>query len=193
MSYVTLEQFKVHLRNELGSVDDDELQECLDAADEAINDFCGRTFSVASVTATARVFVPSGLYALMIDDATTVTAVSVDGTSLDSAYWQKEPLNGILNGQTVPYTRLVRLGTTWPAPCDGEATISVTGTWGWAATPNRVTAAAKILAKEIAETRNQMGGYTVVAPELAARAISHPKYRQMLERLQRYDRVGGIA
>ena len=192
MSYVTLQEFKVHLRTELGGVDDDELQECLDSADASINDYCGRTFSVAGNSAT-RVYAPLGGPVLFIDDATTVTAVTVDGTALASTYWQKEPLNGYVNGQVRPYTRLVRLGSVWPRPSDGEAVVSVTGTFGWAAVPSRVTSTAKILAKEIAETRNQLGGYQVIAPEVAARAISHPKYRQLLDPLRRMDRVGGFA
>ena len=192
MSYVTLEEFKLHIRNELGGVDDVELQEALDSADEAINDYCGRTFTVAS--SGTRVFVPSGSPVLYIDDCTTVTSVTVDGAVLGASSYQKEPLNGrSFSGQTVPYTRLVHLSDYWSVITEGEATISIVATRGWAATPSRVTSAARILAKEIAETRNQLGGYQVIAPEVAARAVSHPKYRQMLDPLRRMDRVSGLA
>lgn len=191
MSYVTLAEFKVHLRNELGSVDDDELQECLDSADEAINDYCGRVFTVAA--SATRVYVPSNTPILYVDDLTAVTSVTVDGSVLTSTSYQLEPLNGIVNGQARPYTRLVHLTDSWFESTPGKATISIVATFGWAATPNRVSTTAKLLAKEIAEVRNQVGGYTVVAPEIAARAISHPKYRQLLGPLRRMDRVGGIA
>lgn len=192
-SYVSLEEFKVHLRNELGGVDNDELQEALDSATEAINDHCGRTFTAAG-SASARVYVPTLTPTLFIDDATTVTAVTVDGSALASTDYQKEPLNGLINGQTVPYTRLVRLGGyRWDSTTDNaKAVISVTATWGWSATPSRVVTACRILAKEIAETRNQAGGYVDLG-DVAARAISHPKYGQMLMRLQRMDRTMGVA
>lgn len=189
MSYVTLEELKVHLRNELGSVDDDELQGCLDSASSSIDAYCGRTFGVAA--SATRIYVPSGLSSLYIDDCTAVTSVTVDGTALASTDYQKEPLNATADNR--PFTRLVRLGTVWPCPYDGEATISIVATFGWAATPAGVKAACRILAKEIAETRNQVGGYTTIAPDLMARALSHPKYRQLLDPLRRMDRVGGIA
>lgn len=194
MSYVTLPDFRAYLRNEMAGVDDVDLQEALDSASEAINDHCARSFTVAGA-ASARLYVPSDEEVLFIDDATTVTAVSVNGVALASTEYQKEPLNGILNGQSVPYTRLVRLGGyEWEPDIVDErkAIISVTATWGWSAVPSRVLTACKILAKEIAEARNQVGGYVDLG-EVAARAVSHPKYGQMLYRLQRVDRTVGIA
>ena len=193
-SYVDLATFKSYLRHELSGLDDVDLQDALDAATEAINDHCGRTFTVAG-SGSARVYVPTCTPVLFIDDATTVTAVTVDGASLTaSTDYQKEPLNNLINGQTVPFTRLVRLGGhVWDSTTDNlKAAISVTATWGWAAVPSRVTQACRILAKEIAEARNQVGGYVDMG-EIAARAVSHPKYGQLLMRLQRMDRTAGIA
>lgn len=190
MSYVNLETFKVHIRSEIGGVDDDELQEALDSAHVAIDAYCGRSFSVAA--SSTRVYVPSGRETLYIDDCTAVSSVTVDGLAVTA--YQKQPLNNLAGGRTVPYTHLVRLGDVWTLPNrDGEATISITASYGWAATPSAVLSACRILAKEIVETRNQSGGYTAIAPDLMARALSHPKYRQLLDPLRRYDRVGGIA
>ena len=189
-AYVTLPEFKAYLRNELAAADDVDLLEALNSASEAIDGYCGRSFVVASGSS-ARVYVPTETTALFIDDCTAVSSVVVDGTTLSSSDYQKEPLNGIVNGQSVPYTRLRRVGSLWYVTFPGQATVSVTGTWGWSATPSRVLTACKILAKEIAETRNQVGGYVALG-DMAARAITHPKYRQMLDRLRRMDRVGGL-
>jgi len=193
-AYVTLSEFKSYLRNELSAVDDIDLTEALTSASDAIGDYCGRTFTAAGTAATARVYVPTWDTELYIDDATTVTAVSVSGTALAATAFQKEPLNALVNGQASPYTKLVRLGgEMWSGNAyDDEAVVSVTATWGWPAVPSRVVSATKILAKEIAETRNQMGGY-VSFGDMAARAVTHPKYRQMLDRLQRYDRTVGVG
>lgn len=192
MSYVSLEEFKLHIRNEIGGVDDAELQEALDSADEAINDYCGRTFTVAA--SATRLFVPSCEEVLFIDDATAITSVTDNGVVLAATEYQAEPVNGrSFSGQVTPYTMLRRFNNEWEEVLDGKATISIVATWGWAATPSRVTSAARILAKELVESRNQTGGYAQVGPDMAARALSHPKYRQMLDPLRRFDRVSGIA
>lgn len=157
MSYVTLAELKTYLRNELPSADDADLQQALDSADTIINRYCGRTFTVAS-TASPRTYAPTGADrdVLRIHDATTITAVTENGTALTAATtYQTEPVQSITwTGETWPYEQLRRLEADAWYTSGGTGTVVVTGTWGWAAVPAAVKQAAKILAKDIALHRD---------------------------------------
>lgn len=190
MAYATEIELAGYVRNERGAVDASFRTSILDAASSAIDGHCGRTFVVAG-DASARTFVPSGMSALYIDDATAVSSVSVDGVALASTDWQAEPLGGRVNGSTEPYYRLVRLGGAWTESTYRKATVSVTATWGWAAVPPRVKQACLIVAKQIAEERDARSGL-VDFGEFAARVTSSPTVSFLLQRLRRFDRVGGV-
>lgn len=191
MAYVALEEFKVYVRSEIGTIDDGDMAAVLSSAEDAVDDYCGRSFDVAG-SGSARVYVPTGTNALYIHDATTITSVVDDGTTLTSGTdYQKEPINGLVGAMSVPYYRLRRLSGSWDGDGD-EATISVTATWGWTATPERVKQATKMLAKELLEARNNKSGYVELG-DMAARALTHPKFAMLLDRLRRYDVVGGFA
>lgn len=152
MSIVTLATFKSFDRD-LTTVDDTLLQYALDAGDQWIFDYCHRKFEVAG-SASARLFVPSGNAVLRIHDCTTVTAVTESGDAVASTDYQKEPTTVSWSGLTKPYEQLRRLGSVWSQLDDvGEASVSVTATWGWAAIPAAVTQAALIVAKDIFDTR----------------------------------------
>lgn len=190
MAYVTLEQFKLYVRSEIGAIDDDDLTAVLTSAEDAVDSYCGRSFDVAG-SGSARVYVPTGTDVLYIHDATTVTAVTDDGATLTSGTdFQKEPLNGLVGAMSVPFYRLRRLENVWSGT--HEATISVTATWGWSATPERVKQATKMLAKELLEARNNKSGYVELG-DMAARALTHPKFAMLLDRLRRVDMTTGIA
>lgn len=191
MSYVGLEEFKAYVRSEIGAVDDGDLAAVLASAEDAVDDHCGRSFAVAG-DGSARVYVPTGTDALYIHDATTITSVVDDGTTLTSGTdYQKEPLNSLVGALSVPYYRLRRLGGSWDGDSN-EATVTVTATWGWSATPERVKQATKMLAKELLEARNNKSGYVELG-DMAARALTHPKFAMLLDRLRRMDVVGGVA
>ena len=158
MAYVSLFDFKSYIRNELDSTDDTMLQAGLNAAEASINEMCGRSFDVAG-GASVRVFVPESQSLVVIDDATTVTLVQENGATIDASGYQLEPLNGRRpSGKVVPYDQIRRIYGTWYQDTDRRATISVTGTWGWAATPAEVIEATKILAKDILHQRDNRSG-----------------------------------
>lgn len=185
MSYVTLEDFKQYLRNEAGGLDNTYLQSCLDSATLAINSTCGRSFSVASGSST-RLYVPSQLQAQAIHDCTAVSAVAMDGAAISSTVYQLEPLNGLsMSGESRPYDRLVRVdGFVWWSWWPNKASLSVTATWGWPATPANVIEACRLLAKDISSARNVQGGM-VTSGDFAMRAVQNPTIQWLLKDYRR--------
>jgi hypothetical protein len=195
LAYVTLEEMKRWLRNERGADDDDLVTEALDAATAAIDDFCQRSFTVAGSGA-ARVYVPTGTTVLPIYDATTVTAITEDGTTLATTYWQAEPLN-LLDGagKVTPYTAIRRIdGGVWAqeSTYPGKASISVTATWGWVATPAVVKAACRSIAKDIISEQDVRNGL-VSFGDFAARAVANGPVQGRLMPLRRGDKAWGLA
>lgn len=180
MAYVTLDDFKAYIRNELGSVDDAYLASCLDAATTAVNKHCQRTFAVAG-TPSARVFTPDGTTLLTVHDCTSVTSITLSGGTVPTAAYQLEPLNGVtLDGETRPYTT-VRLigGMSWWVTIPGKADVTVTAAWGWAATPHAVVEATRILAKDIAAQRDIRSGLVVLG-DFAAVAVQNRTVKVLL-------------
>jgi hypothetical protein len=99
----------------------------------------------------------TGLYVLRIHDCTTVTAVTESGANVGTSDYQAEPVTVSWAGLSEPFTQLRRYWTCWRYD-EGFARISVTGTWGWTATPSAVVEATKIIAKDIIQQRNNNSG-----------------------------------
>jgi hypothetical protein len=125
----------------------------VNAATEIIEGQCQRKFAAAAV-ASARLYVPTNSDVLRIHDCTTVTLVTEDGTTVASTDYQLEPVNLLdWTGKTVPCEQIRRLSGCWYRN-GAEATVSVTGTWGWSAIPSAISQAAFVLAKSIVKTRD---------------------------------------
>lgn len=145
MAYATLAQVKSAMS--LGAsdvVDDAQLTLALSAAEQMIDGYCGRSFSVAGTATTARVYAADAWDYLSIDDATSITAVETDpsanGTwtqTWTANDWQATPLNNRVGALTVPYSALVAVGS-YGFPVDRRACVRVTGIWGWFAVPDVV-------------------------------------------------------
>lgn len=197
MAYLTTTELRGYLRNERGVVDDTMLTSILDAASSAIDDHCQRSFAAyGGGGATAKVFVPTDTALLPIYDATTISSITEDGTTLASTYWQAEPVNN-LDGAfaTVPFDCIRRIdGGAWnqTSGYPGKASISVTATWGWVSVPPRVKEACRIVAKEIAENRDARSGL-VDFGEFAARVTASPTVSVLLSRLRSPYRAWGMA
>lgn len=118
------------------------------AASELIDIYTGRTFATSGTV--TRYFAPDDSWHLPVDDLAG-TAITVESsTSANGTYditwtasdYQLEPLNGRLNGIPWPYTSLRAVGSySWPVAA-GEATVRVTGVYGWTSVPAVVTEAA---------------------------------------------------
>jgi len=134
------------------------VQAAIDAAELAIGDDLQRQVVVAGAVATARVYAATRRDILRIHDCTTVTVVSNDGTTVDAADYQLEPIGPTLAGQLRPYTQIRALnGTGWVVD-GGRATCTVTGTWGWLALPANYTEAVKIVTSDILDQKDIRGG-----------------------------------
>lgn len=156
--YCTLSELKSSLRI-TDNVDNGLLAQAITSASGWIDGYCERTFEAAGTAVTTRDFIPSSRYAVLpIDDATSVTSVAIDedldgtfATTLTTADWQAEPVNGRAGGLSLPYMRLRPIEDGyWPLDVfENRATVRVSATWGWSATPDMVKQAAILQAARI--------------------------------------------
>lgn len=154
--YATLSEIKAASRI-TDSVDDALLELSIEAASRQIDRACDRIFYNAG-TAT-RVFLPTDPYATEIDDAISISAVktstSADGNfdvTWSSTDYELQPLNGRVGGSYWPYTDIKAIGDylfpvwTTNTTNSNEATVQVTGVWGWTAVPVDIKQATILLA-----------------------------------------------
>jgi hypothetical protein len=159
--YVSQADFDLYIGDEFGATESGLRLASLKAAERMINEHCQRSFAVAS-TASARLFAPSGTPTLAIHDCTTVTAVSFNGAAVGSTLYQLEPIARSWSGLAEPYNSLRLLLSNWWIINPGEATVSVTATWGWVAVPDDVVEATKIIGKDILTQRRVTGNMATV-------------------------------
>ena len=142
-NYVALSELKSAL-GITGSTDDDFLNLAIDAAEQAIDDLCGRVFTAAGSTS-ARTY-RAQRYVAVVDDISTLTGLLVKtDTASDGVYdqtwtssdYQVEPLNNLAKGRAVFNLRAVG-DYLFPVYGDGLASLEVTANWGWPAVPDPV-------------------------------------------------------
>lgn len=190
--YVSVSTFKDYARVETATADDTEIEAAINAAEQQLDIACQRRFVVAT-TATARVYAPQTLTLLRIHDTTTVTAVVNNGVTVAATDYQLEPVNGLTwAGEPVPYTQIRLLGTgEWDfGDFDGKASISVTGTWGWAAIPAPIVEACKVLAKDILGNRDVRFGLVAVTEAAGISARTNPIVRTAIDQYRRQEAFG---
>ena len=135
------------------SVDDTMLELAVEAASRFVDSYTQRYFYNAG-TAT-RLFVPQDSYVTEIDDAISISVLQTSdgdnfGTTWAAKDYQLEPLNGNVDGLTGhPTTRIRAVDDFIFNVLDGEATVRVTGVWGWSAVPVAVKQATIIQASRI--------------------------------------------
>lgn len=151
--YVSLALVKKALRI-TDDIDDEILELSIEAASREIDGYCERVFYATTET---RVFIPRDSFTCEIDDLTSLTTLktSSTGESFDvtwtSTDYQLEPLNGQAGGLVTPSTRIRAVGdyvfpTFEPRNVNHyEATVQVTGTFGFTPIPTAVEQAALLL------------------------------------------------
>ena len=139
--YATLVDVKRQL-DITDSVDDTLLELCIESASRAIDNMTERVFFQGTAT---RIFVPDDSFYTPIDDLYSVTSVKTadDADQVYDITWQTtdyqlEPLNGTVNGTPWPYTGIRAVGDfLWPT-VGAEATVQITGVWGWPSVPTAI-------------------------------------------------------
>ncbi len=140
-NYATLSDVKRNL-GITDTVDDALIELSIESASRAIDNMTERNFS--QVTAT-RVFVPDDSFFCPIDDlyelTTLKTADEADqefDVTWDVEDGQLEPLNGTINGTEWPYTGIRAVGDYLFPTVGSEATVQVTGVFGWPSVPKAI-------------------------------------------------------
>ena len=153
--YTTLQEVKDILRL-TDSVDDSLLETCIESASRQIDSHCERVFTSGTAT---RVYSPQSSYITEIDDLITLTSIKTSSdangtfdTTWTSTDYQLEPLNGLSGSSYSPYTHIRAVGdflfptVNFPSS-EGEATVQVTGTFGYKETvPVDIKQACNLLA-----------------------------------------------
>ena len=153
MTYATLNQLKSALRiGTADTMDDTNLTLALNAAEEAINAWCGRTFGSAGTVDTARTYAAGKPDEVEIDDLTSITTVewSKDGSTWTATTsYQPEPLNRFTDGMSWPITR-IRATSNFAFPVmNGIQTVRVTGVFQFGAVPSSVVQAEILQASRV--------------------------------------------
>jgi hypothetical protein len=136
--YATLSEIKASARI-TDTIDDSLLELAVESASRMIDSYTQRYF-YNSGTAT-RLFVPQDNYVTEIDDAISISQIETSdgdnfGVTWQTKDYQLEPLNGIVDGLTShPATRIRAVDDFLFNVLAGEATVRVTGVWGWSAVP----------------------------------------------------------
>ena len=153
--YCSLNEIKAAARI-TDSVDDTLLELSVESASRQIDGACDRIFYNAG-TAT-RVYLPTDPYQTEIDDLISLTTLktssAADGNfdvTWSATDYELQPLNGRSGGAYSPYTDIKAIGDylfpvwTTNTTNSNEATVQVTGVWGWSAVPTAIKQATIIL------------------------------------------------
>lgn len=197
--YATLNELKTALRIQ-DSVDDGLLELALESASRLVDEYTMRSFYNAG-TAT-RVFVPSDDYCVAIDDAISISSVAVS-TLLNKTFdqvwtvndYQTEPLNGVVDGLTGwPITRVRAVGV-YEFPYDSdyeEATVQITGVWGWSAVPTAVKQATIIQAMRLFKRLDSPLGI-ISSPDTGFFRVSSRIDPDVAQLLNSYRKIRNVA
>ena len=196
-AYATLAQVKAALRI-TDSVDDTLIEMARESASDLVDGYTGRTFTTSGTV--TRVFAPADDYVLQTDDIAGTAVAITSSTGADGVFdvtwkttdYQLEPLNGVSNGQAVPFTRIRAIQDyLWPT-AGGEATVRVTGVFGFPSVPIVVTQATVLQSSRIF-TRLQsplgVAGFGEMGVVRVTRALD-PDVAALVEP---YRRIVGVA
>jgi hypothetical protein len=159
--YATLAQVKAALRI-TDAVDDALLEISINGASRQIDAYCERVFYATTGT---RLYTPQSSFYVEIDDLSTITKLETNsrGDGFDVTWaatdYQLEPLNQLAGGMFQPATRIRAIKDfLFPVFDDAEATVRVTGTFGYAAIPADVQIACILLSERLFKRFDSPGG-----------------------------------
>lgn len=193
--YATRTELKAYLRIDAAQDDyDDDLDDVLDSATREINNHCSRQFNrddvITSTGTQTRVYAVRYSWLAEIDDIHTLTDLKIetdtsgDGTyetTWEAADYQLEPLNGIRDGNTGwPYFKIRAIGSKTFPVLGSQASLRVTGHFGWAAVPPDVKQACLMLSAETFKMREAPFGVAGWSEFGAIRVRDIPKVAKLL-------------
>ena len=188
--YATLAQVKAALRI-TDSVDDSLLEMAIESASRAIDQYTARNFYNAGTA--VRYYAPSDSLNVEIDDMISLVSLQtmsddeqVYDTTWASDDYQLEPLNGIVDGISQTYNHIRAVGDYTYLTLAGEATVKVTGVWGWSAVPIQVTQATVIQASRIFKRLDSPLG--IISGELGSMRVGSrldPDVAQLVDSLRK--------
>ena len=189
--YSTLAQVKAALRI-TDNVDDSLLEMAIESASRAIDEYTNRNFYNAGTA--VRYYAPNDSFNATIDDLISLISLETMSNNDDQVFnttwtatdYQLEPLNGVADGITQPYTHIRAIGDYTYLTLGGEATIKVTGVWGWNAVPIQVTQAAVIQASRIFKRLDSPLG--IISGEYGSMRVGSmldPDVRQLVDGLRK--------
>jgi len=156
--YISLSLLKSSLQIE-DTLLDEFLELAIESASRQIDAITERTFYQAD--GETRYFIPRDSFVTEIDDLRTLTTLktSSDADKNFDVTWaakdfQTEPLNNTQGGLDFPITRLRAVDEYLFTVVGQEATVEVTGDWGWTSVPTQVQQACLILSARLFERRN---------------------------------------
>lgn len=186
--YATLAQVKSAL-GITDNIDDTLIELATESASRAIDQYCARVFYKTS-TAESRYYVARDSYVCEIDDLVSLTSIFTASDDSQTSYniewttedYQLEPLNGLRDSQPFPYTQIRAIGNyTFPL-LEGEATVKVTGVFGFNAVPTAITQATVIQAARIFKRNDSPLG--IISGELGTMRVGwrlDPDVSQLIE------------
>lgn len=194
--YASTAQIKAALRIPAGDTVDDALINLAgSAASLLIEQYCGRSFDQSGTV--TRLFAPWDPCVIGVDDlaGTAVTIqTSSDADGVFDVTWapsdyQLEPLNGTSLGQPWPFTHIRAVGDYWWPTNAGEATVRITGRFGWPEVPATVTQAAVLQAARIFKRNDSVLGVAGFGDMGAIRVSRQldPDVAMMLEAYRKHE------
>jgi phage gp36-like protein len=153
-NYASLNEVKQAMSIPVSDVVDDTMLEiAIESASRSIDAYTGRNF-YSSGTAT-RYFSPKSNYVCDTDDmAQFIEVKTTDSTDQYTIEWkttdyQLEPLNNVVDGVYVPFTRIRAIGDNLFQPLNGEATVEVKAVFGYTPMPIQIKQACIIQASRL--------------------------------------------
>ena len=170
------------------------------AASRLIDKHCGRNFTLADATVvTSRTYAADDAVFCTIDDVASATDLVVETRGSVASPWvveeatayQLEPLNGLRNGLTWPYTA-VRMATGGFFPrLRKDALVRVTAAYGWAEVPAEIEQACLIQACRLLKRPESAMGVLGVT-DVGVLTVSRGLDTDVAILLDAYVRTGGM-
>ena len=172
------------------------------AGSEWVTKHCQRQFN-KTTTATARTYVARTGLTVEVDDFHTLTDLVVKtddtdsgtfGTTWSATDYTVRPFNGVEAGATgFPYRKIVAVESKSFPSDTGRARVQVTAQWGWAAVPESVVLATKIVAAFLFNLKDSPIGVASFGESGLIRVRDVPQAVMLLEGYVHPGRTGPLV